>query len=92
MKNKVQDSVKTQRAARLEELSGRLHRAFYERYVGTEANVLWESSPKAGWMMGFTENYIKVKMPFDSSKINTTERVKLAAVDNMCEMLGEKIK
>ncbi len=92
MKNKVQDSVKTQRAARLEELSDRLHRAFYERYVGTEANVLWESSPKAGWMMGFTENYIKVKMPFDSTKINTTERVKLASVDNMCEMLGEKIK
>jgi threonylcarbamoyladenosine tRNA methylthiotransferase MtaB len=92
MKNKVQDSVKTTRAARLEELSSRLHREFYEKYVGTEANVLWESSPKAGWMMGFTENYIKVKMPFDRELINCTERVKLSSVNNMCEMIGEKIK
>lgn len=92
MKNKVQDSVKTARAARLEELCERLHRKFYERYVGSEALVLWESSPKAGWMVGFTENYIKVKTPFDRSKINTTERVKLTRVDNMCEMLCETIK
>ena len=92
MKNKVQDSVKTARAARLEELSSRLHRDFYQKYVGTEANVLWESSPKAGWMMGFTENYIKVKMPYDSTLINTTERVKLSSVNDMCEMIGEKIK
>lgn len=92
MKNKVQDSVKTARAARLEELCERLHHKFYERYVGSEALVLWEGSPKAGWMVGFTENYIKVKTPFDRSKINTTERVKLTRVDNMCEMLCETIK
>lgn len=91
MKNKVQDSVKTARAARLEELCDRLHRQFYEKYVGTEANVLWESSPKAGWMYGFTENYIKVKMPFDRSLINTTERVRLTKVSEECEMLAEKL-
>lgn len=92
MKNKVQDSVKTERAARLEALCERLHRSFYERYVGTEAKVLWESSPKAGSMVGFTENYIKVKAPFDRSKINATERVQLTEVDNMCEMLCQTIK
>ena len=92
MKNKVQDSVKTARAARLEALCERLHRNFYNKYVGTEAKVLWESSPKAGWMVGFTENYIKVKTPFDRAKINTTERVKLTEVDNMCEMLCQPIE
>lgn len=89
MKNKVQDSVKTERAARLEALCEKLHRKFYERYVGTEADVLWESSQKGGKMFGFTENYIKVKMPYDAAKINLTERVKLASVDDKCEMLGE---
>ena len=89
MKNKVQDSVKTERAARLEELCEKLHRQFYDRYVGTEADVLWESSQKGGKMFGFTENYIKVKMPYDAKKINLTERVKLIGVDDMCEMLGE---
>ena len=91
MKNKVQDSVKTERAARLEALCEKLHRQFYERYVGTEAEVLWESSQKGGKMFGFTENYIKVKMPYDAAKINLSERVKLACVDDMCEMLGENI-
>lgn len=92
MKNKVQDAVKTARAARLESLCEKLHASFYERYVGTEANVLWESSPKAGWMYGFTENYIKVKMPLDRAKINTTERVRLARVENVGEMLAENLK
>ena len=89
MKNKVQDSVKTERAARLEALCEKLHRQFYERYVGSEADVLWESSQKGGKMFGFTENYIKVKMPYDAKKINLTERVKLVGVDDMCEMVGE---
>lgn len=92
MKNKVQDSVKTERAARLEELSSRLHRNFYDKYVGTEANVLWESSYKYGWMEGFTENYMKVKMLYNPELINTTERVKLSVVNDECEMIGEKIK
>lgn len=92
MKNKVQDSVKTARAARLEELCQTLHRRFYEKHLGTEAKVLWESSEKAGWMVGFTENYIKVKMRYDASRINTSERVRLLDVDDKCEMLAEVIE
>lgn len=92
MPNKVHDAIKTARAARLEELCERLHRRFYEKYVGTEASVLWESSPKAGWMVGFTENYIKVRTPFDRSKINKTERVRLTKIDESGDMLCEIIK
>jgi threonylcarbamoyladenosine tRNA methylthiotransferase MtaB len=92
MKNKVQDSVKTERAARLERLCEKLHRDFYDKYVGTEAKVLWESSIKAGWMVGFTENYIKVRLPYDASRINLTEKVRLIEVDDNCEMLAEIIK
>ena len=91
MPDKVQDSVKTARAARLEALCERLHREFYERYVGTEATVLFESSPKHGQMVGFTENYIKVKMPFDRERINKLMRVRLLGVDDGCEMLAEEI-
>ncbi len=92
MPNKVHDAIKTARAARLEELCERLHRRFYEKYVGTEASVLWESSPKAGWMVGFTENYIKARTPFDRSKINKTERVRLTKIDESGDMLCEIIK
>ena len=91
MPNKVHDAVKTARAARLEALCERLHRSFYNRYVGTEATVLFESSPKAGQMVGFTENYIKVKMPFDRERINKLMKVRLLSVDDRCEMLAEEI-
>ena len=92
MKNKVQDSVKTARAARLDELCHRLHRSFYQKYVGTEATVLFESTLKGGWMRGYTENYIKVKMPYNRDQINRTVRVKLTEVDNDCEeMLATEI-
>lgn len=89
MPDKVRDSVKTERAARLEELCARLHRSFYERYAGTEATVLFESSQKGGQMYGFTENYIKAKMPYDRRLINTICRVKLVETDNMNEMLAK---
>ena len=91
MPNKVHDAVKTARAARLEALCELLHRSFYNRYVGTEATVLFESSPKAGQMVGFTENYIKVKMPFDRERINKLMKVRLLSVDDRCEMLAEEI-
>lgn len=91
MPNKVKDSVKTARAMRLEELCQRLHRDFYEQYVGKEAVVLFESSPKAGQMVGYTENYIRVKMPFDRTRINKMMKVRLLEVDAAGDMLAEEI-
>lgn len=32
-------------------------------------------------MFGFTENYIKVRTPFDRERINTITRVRLGALD-----------
>jgi hypothetical protein len=43
-------------------------------------------------MMGYTENYIKVKMPYNRDQINRTVRVRLTEVDNDCEeMLATEI-
>ena len=91
MPGKVHDAVKTARAARFEARCEQQHRDFYNPYVGTEATVLFESSPKAGQMVGFTENYIKVKMPFDRERINKLMKVRLLGVDDRCEMLAEEI-
>ena len=59
-KDQVQDSIKTERVARLEELSARLHREFIESCLGDKAKVLIESKLKDGSLSGYTENYIKV--------------------------------
>lgn len=58
---------KRERAARvkaLQTLSTKLHRAFYEKNIGTETRVLWESACKGGMMQGFTDNYLKLETPY----------------------------
>ncbi len=68
-KDQVQDSVKTSRVEMLEKLSDGLHASFLEANKGLTGKVLFESTDKDGMMSGYTENYIRVSVPYDSSKI-----------------------
>ena len=54
---------------------------FYAENVGLEKEVLFESENKEGWISGFTENYVRVKVPFDPSLINSSKRLRLADLD-----------
>lgn len=91
MKGKVQESIKTERAACLDSLCRQLHRSFYEKYVGTEATVLFESTNHHGWMYGYTDNYLRVKVLYDKSLVGKLVRVRLDAVNNECEMVASVI-
>lgn len=91
MPGKVQSSVATQRVADLEELCARLHGDFCRQAVGTEADVLFESTMRGGWMFGFTGNYRRVKAPYDRTKINRICRVKLVEIDESHDLVGEVI-
>ena len=68
-KDQVQDSVKTLRVQRLEELCRQLNEEFMKEHEGMKANVLFESTDRKGMMEGYTENYIRVAQPFDPEKI-----------------------
>lgn len=81
MDGKVAPDVAAHRVQRLGELSSRLYRSFCAAQQGREAKVLWESTRRGGDMFGFTENYIKVRTPFDRERINTITRVRLGALD-----------
>jgi threonylcarbamoyladenosine tRNA methylthiotransferase MtaB len=74
-KDQVQDSVKTERVARLEKLCGELHEAFIAKNRGRHSQVLWESDVKDGIMGGYTGNYIRVERPYDPEKINIIEDI-----------------
>ncbi len=52
-------------------LSAKKLRAFYEKQRGKELNVIFEYENKNGFMYGFTQNYVKVKMPYDLALCNT---------------------
>ncbi len=75
MQDQVQDSVKTERVARLEALSEELHAAFVAANKGLPERVLWESSVKDGMMFGYTGNYIRVEKPYDPALVNTLESI-----------------
>lgn len=59
----VSDSDKKLRSKRLLDMSDSKTHAFYERFIGTEAEVLFEKASKGRAMHGFTKNYIRVELP-----------------------------
>ena len=75
MPGQVQDSIKTERVARLEALSADLHAAFVAANKGLPERVLWESTVKGGLMAGYTGNYIRLEKPYDPALVNQLEEI-----------------
>ena len=75
MKDQVQDSIKTARVKRLEELCDRLNAEFTEANEGVTEKVLWESAEKDGTMSGYTGNYIRLTRPYDAALCGTIQEV-----------------
>ncbi len=87
--DKVSATVKNSRVKRLEALSNRFHYEFCSRFVGKKAKVLIEGTRKGGMMHGYTENYIKVSLPYDKNLIGKIVEVKITEIDNnTCEALA----
>ncbi len=74
-------NVRKKRSKMLRGLSVKKRRAFYESQLGTERKVLFESENKEGYIHGFTENYVKVKMPWNPLFVNTLSNVRLTEID-----------
>jgi len=66
----LHNSLKKERTLRLLILSDQKQAKFYAEHEGTDHPVLWESDNNNGLMYGFTDNYIKIKMPFDIARSN----------------------
>ena len=74
-------NVRNKRSKMLRGLSVKKRRAFYESQLGATLNVLFEGENKKGYIHGFTENYVKVKAPWNPALINTLHTVKLSSID-----------
>lgn len=59
----VSERDKKLRSKRLLQLSDEKTHAFYAKYVGQEAEVLFEKANRGRAMHGFTRNYIRVELP-----------------------------
>ena len=77
----VPKKVRSKRSKMLRGLSVKKRRAFYESQIGTKRTVLFESENKEGYIHGFTENYVKVKAPWNPELVNTLHEVELTKID-----------
>lgn len=77
----VPSNVRSKRSKMLRGLSVKKRRAFYENQIGTKRTVLFESENKEGYIHGFTENYVKVKTPWNPEFVNTLHDVQLTKID-----------
>jgi len=74
-------NVRKKRSKLLRGLSAKMRSVFYEKQLNTECTVLFEDENKEGYINGFTENYVKVKTPWNPELVNTLHKVKLTDVD-----------
>ncbi|MFG6685519.1 tRNA (N(6)-L-threonylcarbamoyladenosine(37)-C(2))-methylthiotransferase MtaB [Mariniflexile sp. HNIBRBA6329] len=74
-------NVRNKRSKMLRGLSVKKRRAFYESQIGTQRTVLFESENKEGYIYGFTENYVKIKAPWNPELVNTLHQVELTKID-----------
>lgn len=75
LKNPVDKYKRSERSKILRMLSSKLQRNFYLKSLGTTKNVLFEQEDKNGFLFGFTENYIKIKVPFNKILLKTQQEV-----------------
>ena len=81
MKNQVSKTIKNKRSKMLRGLSAKKRHAFYESQLQKTKTILFEAENKEGYIQGFTENYVKVRIPWDPTLQNQTRSATLAEID-----------
>lgn len=80
MEGVVSKNVRAKRSKMLRGLSVKKRRAFYESQLGSTRTVLFENENKEGYIHGFTENYVKVKAPWNPELANTLHQIELTKI------------
>ncbi len=84
-----------ERSKQLHILSDKKKRAFYETNIGKSATVLFENEDNNGVMYGFTENYVKVKVPFNQELCNTFQEIEMTEIDRdglmKCQLVSVEV-
>lgn len=78
----VPQAERLQRADRLRTLSLKKRRHHYLQHLGEWRPVLFEEkADKDGYMLGFTDNYIRVRTAYDPLLVNEVHNVRLARLN-----------
>lgn len=77
----VPKAVRHKRSKMLRGLSVKKRRAFYESQLGKTKTVLFEKENKEGYIEGFSENYVRVRLPWNPALANQLVEVTLGEID-----------
>jgi threonylcarbamoyladenosine tRNA methylthiotransferase MtaB len=77
LNGRVESPVRKDRSRILRELSNKKRFDFYTRNINCVHKVLFETIKEDDYIYGFTENYIKVRVPANGRYENTIQNVKI---------------
>jgi threonylcarbamoyladenosine tRNA methylthiotransferase MtaB len=73
-------------------LSDKKRRHFYEQFLGETRQVLFEEHKTKGLMSGYTDNYIRIEVPYDPALINTRGQVELQQINDSGHVGAELVE
>ena len=103
MDEAVPMEVRRERTKQLRILSSKLQRAFYERHLGSTRPVLFEHGERSDAadpspdqrtdrssdrIEGYTDNYLRVSLPYDASLVNTVVPMELERITGEGQFTG----
>ena len=81
MLNTVPKNIRYQRSKMLRSLSEKKRRIFYNSQINRERPILFESENKLGYIYGYTDNYVKVRHPWNPDLSNKIINARLTKID-----------
>jgi threonylcarbamoyladenosine tRNA methylthiotransferase MtaB len=87
--HKVPVHLRKERVQRLIDLSERKHRMFYEQHLGQVREVLFEHENHNGHIEGWTDNYIRVSLPWHDDLVNQVVPVLLESINSEGSVNGK---
>ena len=85
--------VRSKRSMILRSLSDKKRRSFYQSQIGSYKTVLYETENKKGYIYGYTENYLRVRSPWNPELANKLKPVRINRIDNEGYIrIEEKVK
>ena len=93
LSNPVPMEVRSKRSMILRSLSDKKRRSFYQSQLGSYKTVLYETENKKGYIYGYTENYLRVRSPWNPELANKLKPVRINRIDNEGYIrIEEKVK
>ncbi len=84
--------LRNERNKKLQILSEKKRKAFYDLFTGTSRPVLFETENNDGRILGFTDNYIRVELPFDETLTNQIVEIELTEHPASSHLTGQVLE